>query len=730
MARRKSETTASASNEPKQIGDKALLKEIRRNYTYGIDSWRKIRDERAKDMRYLTGDPWEPKEKEARRQANRPALAMDELNQYTNELVNGVRESKRAIKVIPKGVGSHDKEAELRANMLRDIEYASQAQTAYVTGLEGAVNGSYGFWKWSTEFSSDTASPDAFIQNLRIRQIPNPDNVIIDPDFKKADASDMMWAYILDQVPREQYKDRYPGAELVDFSPEYKVFAPQWIKENEIQVAEYWKVKITKKKLLLIGTAQKPVAIWESDLPEGTSAKDVKPMKVRTVETKKVCQYITNGVEILEENEWVGKWIPIVACWGKEMWVDYGQGTERVLLSLVRLARDPYMLYCYLRSNEMEEAGMTPKAPFIAYAGQLDGFENDWQDVGKVPLAYLQVNAKTEATGETVLPHPIRQPFQPNFAAYEVAAEAMRRGIQAAMGTSSLPTAAQRRNEKSGVALNKIDQAQARGSFHFVDNFTRALEHSGRIGNDLLDKIYDTKRGVGLRKPDDSYSTSTINDPEDEKSVMLSTDGHDVTISTGPSDQSQREAVEDFGEELLKLPDVAPRILDLLIRMRNLGPMGDQMADRVTPPEFITKDGQEPLSPEAAAKLQGMQKQLMAINEYSKKLEEQLQKLQQEKEGQMIQSVSRERITEMQELTKLAIAEQKISLDKAQLYVTTEFKRLSDMMNMVHESIMADKQHGQNMQIAGQQQDADSQMAQQQQQAQAAQQQEPQPTAG
>jgi hypothetical protein len=49
------------------------------------------------------------------------------------------------------------------------------------------------------------------------------------------------------------------------------------------------------------------------------------------------------------------------------------------------------------------------------------------------------------------------------------------------------------------------------------------------------------------------------------------------------------------------------------------------------------------------------------------------------------------------------------------------------MMNMVHESIMADKQHGQNMQIAGQQQDADSQMAQQQQ---AAQQQEPQPTAG
>lgn len=691
MARRKAETTQETS-EPVLIGDKGLLREARRRYTYGIDSWRKIREEGSKDMRYLTGDPWESKEKEARRKANRPALAMDELNQYTNELINGVRESKRAVKVIPKGTGSHDKEAELRANMLRDIEYASQAQTAYITGLEGAVNRSYGFWKWTTEYTSDSKDPSAFTQVLRIRQIQNPDNVVIDPDFKKSDASDMMWAFILDQVPRDQYKDRYPNAQLTDFSPEHKVFAPQWIKDNEVQVAEYWKVKMTKKKLLLMGTPQAPIAMWEDELPEGMTVKNVKPMKVRTVEQREVVQYITNGVEILEENAWVGKWIPIVPCWGKEMWVDYGQGAERVILSLVRLARDPYMLYCYLRSNEMEEAGMTPKAPFLAYAGQFDGFEDDWQNVGKVPLAYLQVNAKTEATGDETLPLPQRQPFLPNFAAYEVAAEAMRRGIQAAMGTSPLPTAAQRRNEKSGVALEKLDQAQARGSFHFVDNFTRALEHSGRIGNDLLDKIYDTKRDVGLRKSDDTYDVGTINDPENEESIKLSTDGHDVTISTGPSDQSQREEAQNFGDSLLKLPEVAPKILDLLVRLRsNLGPIGEKIAERLTPPEFMT-EGKEPLSPAAAVKLQEMQKQLMAINEYAKKLEEEIEKLSKEKEGQFTQSESRERIVQMQELTKLAIAEQKLNLDQAQQMLTRQYNEIQAMMKMVHESVMADKQ--------------------------------------
>lgn len=681
------------NSEPALIGDKKILKEARDRYTYGMDSWRKTRDEKAKDMRYLIGDPWDPKEKEARRQANRPALAMDELNQYTNELVNGVRESKRAVKVIPKGTGSHDKEAELRANMIRDIEYSSQAQTAYITALEGAVNGSYGFWRISTEFTSDTATPESFTQTIRIGQIPNADNVVIDPDFKKNDASDIMWAFVLEQVPRAQYKDRYPNAQLVDFSSDYKVFAPQWIKDQEIQVAEYWKVKLAKKKLLMIGTPQQPIVMWEDDLPKGVKIVDVNPLKVRTVEQRTVVQYITNGVEILEENAWAGKWIPIVPCWGKEMWVDYGSGAERVLLSLVRLARDPYMLYCYLRSNEMEEAGMTPKVPFIGYAGQFDGFQDDWQNVGKVPLAYLQVNAKTEATGEQLLPHPVRNPFVPNFAAYEVAAEAMRRGIQAAMGTSPLPTAAQRRNEKSGVALENLDKAQARGSFHFVDNFTRALENSGRICNDLLDKVFDTKRDVGLRKADDTYDVTTINDPENEDSVMLTSDGHDVTISTGPSDQSQREAVEDFGEQLMQIEGVAPKILDLLIRMRNMGPMGDEMAARVTPPEYMSQDGKKPLPPEAAMQIGKMNQQLMAINEYAKKMEEELEKLQKEKDGQLVQSSSRERIAEMQELTKLAIAEQKLNLEQAQLMVTDQFNKLNSMMQMVHDNIMADKQN-------------------------------------
>ena len=36
-------------------------------------------------------------------------------------------------------------------------------------------------------------------------------------------------------------------------------------------------------------------------------------------------------------------------------------GPQRIIMSMTRLARDPYMLLCYIRSCQMELVGMTPK---------------------------------------------------------------------------------------------------------------------------------------------------------------------------------------------------------------------------------------------------------------------------------------------------------------------------------------------------------------------------------
>lgn len=647
-----------ADDKKKAGPNEELLKEIRDRFEYALQQWQRVRDEAATDIRFLSGQSWDPDELQARKDEGRPALNFDELNQYPNQLINQVRQNKRAVKVDPKGSGMNDKEAELRAGMIRDIEYASSAQAAYITGFESAAQRGIGFWGLRTEYADDTT----FNQRIRIRRIANQDAVLIDPDFKEADASDITFAFIVEDIPRKEFKKRYPNAEVVDFSTEQMAMASKWIDEKRVQVAEYFQLTKERKRLLYVtlpGEQEKQL-IFEETLPEGITYKDLKKAKLiereRWVETPKVMKYITNGIEILEEVEWAGIYIPLCVVFGKEIWVNYGSGPQRVLQSLIRLARDPQKLYNYYRTGESEEAGMTPKVPFIGAKGQFAGNLADWQNVGKVPKAFLEYNPILDSTGTTVLPPPARQPFQPNFQAYEVAADSARRAVMSAVGVSSLPTSAQRLNEKSGVALERIQASAQLGSFNFVDNFDRALEHNGKMIDDLLPKIYDMPQDIGIRNPDDSYKVVRIND-DVEGAIRLTTGSGNVTISTGPSYESQRQEVEDFGELLAKIPGVFPQIADLLIKLKNLGPLGNEMADRLTPPQYRVKEGQKPLPPEAIAQMGQLTQQLQALDAFSKQLQAEVERLNKEKEAKIIDNQAKMEIEKMKAEVSVAIAE-------------------------------------------------------------------------
>src|SRR5258708_7037868 len=86
---------------PETNPNSALLKEIRENYTIFKQEWQPIVDEGDRDMLAVGGDPWEAKEREFRDKYDRPILTWDELSPYVNQLVNDLRQNKRAIKINP-----------------------------------------------------------------------------------------------------------------------------------------------------------------------------------------------------------------------------------------------------------------------------------------------------------------------------------------------------------------------------------------------------------------------------------------------------------------------------------------------------------------------------------------------------------------------------------------------------------------------------------------------------
>lgn len=708
--------------------DVDILKEVRDEFDYYVNENNAIREEAKKDMRYIACDPWDPQEKRVRKDAERPCLALDELSQFVNQLLNDPKQNPRAIKVNPKGSGASDQTAKTREALIREIQYNSRAQAAFTTGFQGAVQRSYGWWRVGSRFRLDgnnlqDVNPDTDLtkyleQELYIGRIPNPDSVLGHPNYKEADGSDMMGCFVLDKVRKVDFERKYPRAKITDFTSNFVNLAPKWLSDNEVQVCEYWKVNTDEKTLYLVEDRKKnPVALWQDELPKDFDKKRV--TRERKVEFRTVTQYETNGVEVLGEPVEIKiPQIPIIPCFGEELWVDEGGGSRRMLFSLIRRARDPYMYYCYIRSCQAEVVGMTPKTPYIGITGQFATNKNEWQLVNKRPYAYLQYDMVMDSSGKA-LPPPARQPYEPAVQGLEILAEGARRAIQAAMGISPLPTAAQRQNEKSGVALKSIESQEDRGSYGFIDNYNAALERTGKVLDAWMPIIYDVPMEVGIRNADESHQAIRINDPDyeepDENGQMQKTHydtvtgEHGVEVSVGPNFEDQRDEVSDFLDLLVQnievlpiAPDAKAKLLALAVKLKNIGPLGDEMAEIISPSDADAKRQQQMAQGQIA-----LQQSQQVIAE----LQAEVQKLQLERAGKVIQGETQRQIQQMKNdidvLKALLASKQDVAAQEMEMYKTF----WSENHDAAHEVAMQAVQHAHDTQQAQAAQTADAQQS-------------------
>jgi hypothetical protein len=670
------------SKQP-QSPDEALLQEIRERYAAWTDKWRQAREERKVDIRHILGDPWDEADKKARKDDGRPTINHDELGQYVSGAIGNLRSAKRGIKVEPGGNGASDKSAEFRQNLIRGIEYKSQAQGAYLNAYQSMLEGSYGFFRVGRKYcSNDVDGPDD--QEICISNIPNPDSVLFDPDCKAADWSDARAVFVLDPKPIDEFKREYPGAKIQDFSEDDRRIARDFIGETTVLVAEYWRVETKRVR----------------------NAKNT-----RWVTTKSVVQYMVNGLEILERNPQPGESIPIIPMMGIERWIDEGSGPIRKINSMVRLARDPQMSLAYLVSQQMEEAGLSPKTPYVGYVGQFESDRENWETATRKPHPFLQIDPMPDTAMGQALPLPMRQPFTPNIQAFEVGKDSCRRAVQAAMGISPLPTAAQRDNQKSGVALEKMQQQQAIGTLTFVDKFEAALAFAGRIIDSWIPDVYDTEREVAIRMPDDTHKVVKANagpyaNPEtgEEENYEVGEGQHDITIGTGPSNESQREAASEFLDILIGnlgnlpvAPPQAAKLLSLAIQMKQLGPKGDEMAEIISPDE----NGQQQIPPQVQQAVAKMQQESQAMHAYAQQVERERDELKQKLEAKVIDNQFR-----------LQIEKMKIEADLAKAEISTKSQVLGERIKFVED--VWQQLHSQQHEAGIQQQDQahEQQMAQ------------------
>lgn len=603
------------------------LQEFKDAYEYDTQRWEPIRREGKLDMRYVGGDPWDDDDKKARK--GRPTVAPVEMGQYFNQAIYPLLANPRGMKFAPVGNGANDKGAEFYQNKAREIEYRSQAKIAYIGAVENAIQRSYGFVSVDVRYNDPRSSN----QDLWIEGFPNPDMVLPDTDALRPDSSDMKRCTEFQWVSQAEFKHDHKDAKIRNFSGLGSEF-DQFVQGDKILKAKFWRITTKKRQLLLVempSPTQPPRMIAPASVRPPQQVQVFKDevaklppghrviRELREVDYPEVWWHLTNGLEILDEGQWLGKYIPIVSCYGKTLFAEGTTGMERTILSMTRFGRDPWKSFCYACSQELEVLGMIPKAAMVAIKGQFKGdLLKNLQESVHTPKVLIEYEAQTDATGTEMLPPPfyIEYPAAQHLQALELVKEGFRRSIQAAMDASFLPTQAQRQNEKSGVALDKIQQSASQGTYHYVTAFEGMIEHVGRICEDLMDKVHDYRGETGIIKADGKASSQAINDPNNQDAIATKGD-YLVTVSTAPSSDSERDAAADFADTLVTnismIAEVsgkpaAAKVLAFSVRKRNLGAEGEQLADFIEPPAPPGADG-KPVPP-AVQQLQGQLQQM------------------------------------------------------------------------------------------------------------------------
>jgi hypothetical protein len=580
--------------------ERELIATAKARFKLAEEAEREIRTEARIDLQFAAGQQWDQADVAQRNAmgqgARRPCLTFNKLTGPLNQLSNQARMNKPDLEVLPVDSTGDPDTAKIIAGMIRHVEYASKADQVYETGLEQSAKGGFGYFKVSTRYCGNKT----FDQELRIERITNQFAVLIDPYAKEADKSDMRWAFELEWLSRDEYDEEFGDSEVAKqhFFDGLTNPAPDWIGDDGVLVARYWYIEVETKTLVAIqwpdGTVTNEYASeLPTELPAGmTYAMDETGSRIERedqIRHVKMCRL--NGVEILDETEWKGQWIPILAVLGEEMWIE----NKRYLFSLIRFARDPQKLYNFYRSSEAEVVMLGTKAPWVGVKGIFK--DPRWRSANSVPWAYLEYEPLDIAGNPAAMPQ--RNLAEPPIQALTMGAAQASDDIKATTNVYDASLGAQS-NETSGIAIQRRQGQMELSNFHFVDNLNRAILQCGAILVDLIPKIYDTPRMVRILGEDMKEKIVAVNQTfRDEYGAVrcydLANGKYDVRLKIGPSFKTQREQT---AAQLAELAQNFPQLMQVAgdVVFDNLNFAGsEKIAERLrrSMPPALTQDGQQ-----------------------------------------------------------------------------------------------------------------------------------------
>lgn len=627
-----------AESDPVTLGVDPVIAEAMKRWRRCSEWEANARERFIDDVKYAEGDSdngyqWPAAVKRNRDVDKRPCLTINIVRQHNKQITNDSLQNKASVKIRAVGGGASVASAQLFEALVRQIEYRSNAQSAYEHASKFQVQGGIGWWRLVTQYVSE----ESFDQEIKIKRVLDPLSVYMDPDCQEEDCSDAKFAFVFDLVPKDQFNEMYPEYKDVAGLQPLAVGAgdDDWITKDYVRVAEYFR-KVADEDTLVsfidpkdglrknLLKSKMPKEVWEELSSDPLTRK-------RAVKRERIEWKLIIGEEICDETEWLGSYIPLVRVLGEETII------EGILdrKGHTRAMKDSQRMFNYNASSQVEFVALQSKTPYIASAKAIEDYEVMWNTANQVNHSVLVYNHSDPDFPDKPVPPPVRQ--QP-----PTSAPGFAEGMDTAFNQMMMASGqwqnqmGMQGNERTGSAIKARQHQSDRSVFNFQNNYESALKYCGRQIIELIPKVYDTKRLMKLYA-EDGEELDVEMDPQAPQAVQEYLDEagrvvrrvlnpkigqYEVQSDVGASYGTRRqETAEALTLVLTQAPNLVPLVGDLLLRSMDFKEAQEaaQRLKRMVPPQALGK-GPTPQEQQLQQQLLASQSALAkALQELGKK---------------------------------------------------------------------------------------------------------------
>ena len=564
------------------------------------------RQEALEDLKFASGgDQWPVDLQNSRNLESRPVLTINKLDGYCRQVTNQQRQQRPRIRVHATNTVEDAADAKVVQGIIRHIEVNSNADNAYDNAYNYAVRMGWGYLRVDHRYVRE----DSFDQEIYIDPIDNPFTVYLDPNSIAVDGSDQERCLITTMMPKTTFKEMYPQAEETSFLMRGTGDSQsEWITKEDIRIAEYFYTVREKATLYQLSDGSSRFAdgkdFFERIKRAGLEILNERESVKKTIKWKKL-----TAIQVLEERDWAGYYIPIVPVYGRHVVI----GDKRKKFGMVRHAKDAQRMYNFWVTSLTESVALAPKAKWIMAEGQDEGHELDWAAANIKSMATLRYK-QTDIDGNPA-PPPIRLQPEPPPAGVMAAAQEINNDMATIIGiydpSQQLP------GNMSGKALNGQQMQIDLTNFDLYDNLTKSMCHIGKIILDLIPKIYDVQRMMRIIGDDGRPELLTINERDAVGRVKndVTVGQYDVVMETGPGYNSKRQEAVDAMMPLLAKPELFNVAGDLVFRNMDF-PGAETIADRLAAMNPLSQiDEHSDIPPQAQMMIKQGQQQVQQLTQ-------------------------------------------------------------------------------------------------------------------